>query len=140
MSVWLLLKVTVAAPAAGTRSADSGSILLAEFLKDLGRSSCIQKKKNNSRFWFASLDSWYLQLLGGYAVLCCGLGVLWSFQVVPTLSYLGTSYPPSSTALAAAPAAPTAWEGFVPASEPVARKVGRVQGSRGLGVLPTKQA
>lgn len=55
------------------RPGDSGSILLAGFLKELGRSNCISLK-TIPEFWLASLGSWYLQPLGGRAVLCRGVG------------------------------------------------------------------
>lgn len=110
------------------RPGDSGSILLAGFLKELGRSSCISLK-TVLEFWLASLGSWCLQPLGGRAVLCRGLGVPWSFQVIPALSYLETSYPPSPAAPAALLAAPTSWEGFSPASEPGAGMAGCIQGN-----------
>lgn len=110
------------------RPRDSGSILLAGFLKELGRSNRISLK-TIPEFWLASLGSWYLQPLGGRAVLFRGLGVPWSFQVIPALSYLGTSYPPSPAAPAALPAAPTSWEGFAPTSEPGARMAGCIQGN-----------
>lgn len=81
--------------------------------------------KNNPRLWLASPEGWCLQLLGGGAVFVVW-GVLWGFQVVPTLSRLGTSYPPSPSACPPPPVAPASGEGLVPASEPVARVAGRV--------------
>lgn len=114
---------------AGMRPADPGSVLLAGFLKELGRSNCISVKTIPG-LWLASLGSWYLQLLSGCAVLCCALGAPWGFQVTPTLFYLGTSSRSPPAAVVALPAAPTSWEGSAPACEPVARMAGYGQGNR----------
>lgn len=106
---------------------DPGSVLSAGFLKELGRSHRISFKTIPG-LWLASLGSWYLQLCGGCAVLCCALGAPWGFQVAPSV-HLGTSYPPLPTALAVPPAAPTSWEGFASAYEPGAKMAGCVQGN-----------
>lgn len=65
------LNVPAAAPAAATRPAGPGSVLLAGFLKELGRSNCISLKTTPG-FWLASLESWCLQLL--VVVLCSWSG------------------------------------------------------------------
>lgn len=63
-------------------------------------------------------------------MLCWGLGV----QVIPALSFLGTSHLPPSAAPAAPSAPPTSWEG----SEPVARMAGCVQGNWEAQAFPYK--
>lgn len=61
------------------------------WVPELERSNCISLK-TLPEFWMTSPGGWYLQLLGGCAVLCRSLGLLWGFQIVPTQFYLGPSY------------------------------------------------
>lgn len=132
MSVLILLKVAVAAASAAVRPADPGGLLLAGFLKELGRSNGISLKPIPG----SSLLLWIAGIHGCSVVVPCCVAVLGS-SGVPRWSHpvlLGNLIPTSPSALAAPPAAPTSWEGSAPASEPVARMAGCVQGHRGTGL------
>ena len=105
---------------AGMRPLDSGSVLLAGLLKELERSNSISLKTAPGSGWLLCLAVIYNLLVVVLGCVCRARGVPWGFQVVPILSYLGTFHPPSPTALAALPAAPTSQRALPPVSEPMA--------------------
>lgn len=99
-----------------------GSVLLAGFLRGPGRSNCISLKTipgSGLLLWRAGIYSCLV------VVLCCV--VAWGplgFPGGPHSVLLENLIPTFPTTLATPPAAPTSWDGFAPASEPLARMAG----------------